>query len=485
MGCCQATSTLDESNPNQVVGEEKLVASLLPDNSSSHELSLTLSLATPKENYRADGEAFEIQSMEESSFHIAGRSSESKLSNLCFNHLKDTPSGDSIDSSASSTSPSPTLPIRWYVDVEKWDMGEEEYTFLLSLITDEEEKQGIKRYLKMGDRKRALASRLLARRACSHSCRIPYEDVCIKRTEVNKPYLAGRTGLGSSRTLSEDRLNVDQPNFNFNISHDGDLVVLVSDAVCLVGVDIVAPAFLTPRRGGVNELSSAFTPQELSFIKGQETAMLQQDMFSLLWSCKEAYAKARGDGLKFKLSRSDFYIVSEKEMDGVGRRVKVTVLKARVDGVELNRWVFHSCELPGGYRVTIAKGPGCDAVDPAGGFLSTMKVGMDAFTPEEWNDLLDQVQADYVEVPVGFLVPTELHEAYTSVSGHTVSTTFFPCSPVTRWSEGSPSRSTVLAEPQTSAMLGTAGRCFPRSSRLPTDEENEYQQESETGYTFP
>jgi 4'-phosphopantetheinyl transferase len=42
------------------------------------------------------------------------------------------------------------------------------------------------------------------------------------------------------------------PNFNFNVSHEGEFVVLASEPVCIVGVDVAAPGQLRNRnrKGG-------------------------------------------------------------------------------------------------------------------------------------------------------------------------------------------------------------------------------------------
>jgi hypothetical protein len=45
------------------------------------------------------------------------------------------------------------------------------------------------------------------------------------------------------------------PNFNFNVSHEGEFVVLASEPVAIVGVDVAAPGQLRNRnrKGGSAE----------------------------------------------------------------------------------------------------------------------------------------------------------------------------------------------------------------------------------------
>ena len=287
--------------------------------------------------------------------------------------------------------------VRLYVDVSEWRLsGDAEYQFLLELIGDEQERAGVEKYRLPEDRQRALVSRLLARKVSAEMCGLAHNDVSIQRTRSGKPF------------LSTPHTTASQPNFNFNISHDGDFVVLASEPTCLVGVDVVAPREKTPNRGGRDALRNSFTYQEQAYINGHETEFEKDRAFGLLWSCKEAYIKARGDGLKFELTRANFFVVDEVEWGGD----HVTVLRVEVDNVCLNRWTFHSSRLASGYVVTVAKGPPCDAVDPDGDFTHGFTRGIDAFTPLEWTHELDRVQADFVKVPVGFLVPEPLRAQY-------------------------------------------------------------------------
>lgn len=61
-----------------------------------------------------------------------------------------------------------------------------------------------------------------------------------------------------------DKIGMEFPNFNFNVSHHGDYVAIASEPLCLVGLDIVS--YVLPPRETIPEFiqnfSSYFSSQE-------------------------------------------------------------------------------------------------------------------------------------------------------------------------------------------------------------------------------
>ena len=72
-----------------------------------------------------------------------------------------------------------------------------------------------------------LPCRLLQRAACARVTSAPHASIEIRRTKGRKPFLAS--------PLPDPAL---APNFNFNVSHEGDFVVLASEPVAVCGVDV-------------------------------------------------------------------------------------------------------------------------------------------------------------------------------------------------------------------------------------------------------
>ena len=123
--------------------------------------------------------------------------------------------------------------LRWAVNTERWnpegDHEGAEFTFLLSLLP-QHEREDCLRFVHMPDKKRALVSRLLQRAACAKVTSAPHASIEIRRTKGRKPFLHS--------PLPDPTI---APNFNFNVSHEGEFVVLASEPVCVCGVDVAAP----------------------------------------------------------------------------------------------------------------------------------------------------------------------------------------------------------------------------------------------------
>ena len=119
--------------------------------------------------------------------------------------------------------------LRWIVDISQWAPTSVEWEMLLGLIPEEDSAKTM-RFVRLDDRKRALASRLLQRRASAEVTGLAYAAVSIKRTKGSKPYLENRP-LGTSSL----------PNWNFNVSHEGNYVALAAEPRVLCGVDVAAP----------------------------------------------------------------------------------------------------------------------------------------------------------------------------------------------------------------------------------------------------
>ena len=192
--------------------------------------------------------------------------------------------------------------LRWVVNVHHWQPTRVEWLFLQSLLPNADVLD-VEKLHRIADRKRGLVSRLMQRRCVALTRGIDDQSVRIARTKGSKPFDAG------SAPACDD----DAPNFNFNVSHEGDYVVLASDPVLLIGIDVSAPfdrRDAGPPLGDSEQLRDIFSQLysdaewELVDAAGDEAARVKA--FRRQWSRKESFVKARGDGLAFELSRCEF-----------------------------------------------------------------------------------------------------------------------------------------------------------------------------------
>ncbi|KAG1661534.1 hypothetical protein FOA52_000044 [Chlamydomonas sp. UWO 241] len=250
--------------------------------------------------------------------------------------------------------------LRWAVDSASWEPSAGEFDACLGLLPSEE-RDAVRRFIKEDDRKRAVVSRLLQRAAVCAVCDVDIADVNIARTKGRKPFTTNAKPHGA-------------PNFNFNVSHEGNFTALAADPLCVVGIDVAAPNQVR-RRGGeafataIEIFRAQFAPSEWALIQGcahDEGQM--ESWFQRLWSLKEAFVKARGDGLGFEpLSRAEFSFTRRPEDGGLdGSSASVAV-----DGVRQPSWSFELQRLGGDHWVSVARGPPHDIVDAHGHFTAT------------------------------------------------------------------------------------------------------------------
>eukprot|EP00798_Chlamydomonas_sp_ICE-L_P007540 gene7540-689_t len=203
---------------------------------------------------------------------------------------------------------------RWMFNTSEWSPSPNELSKLLRLLPASEAAD-VQRFVRPVDQHRALISRLMQRSCISKLFGVPLTEVRISRTKGRKPF--ADPGLNKGEAV----------NFNFNVSHEGDYVVLASEPICLVGIDVAAPQQLR-RPGSSTSLAAALESMQgqLSPVEGQWSPLTwelvmsfekdeakMEACFQRLWSLKEgqslqsavpllpnAFIKARDDGVGFE-----------------------------------------------------------------------------------------------------------------------------------------------------------------------------------------
>ena len=182
------------------------------------------------------------------------------------------------------------------------------------------------------DRNRHIIGRGMSRLLLGHCLGTAANGVRFEYNEFGKPSLQRSGGL------------------RFNISHSGELVLVALARGRTIGIDVermrkdMAQAEIAER---------FFSPRECAALAGLPPDM-QCDAFFACWTRKEAYLKARGDGLSLPLDQFDVAF-----MPGEVPRL----IETRHDPAEAHRWTIRAPN----------PGYGCKAALAAEGSDWTMK----------------------------------------------------------------------------------------------------------------
>lgn len=170
------------------------------------------------------------------------------------------------------------------------------------------------------DRQHFKASRSALRSILGRYLNLSPEALEFGQTEYGKPFLTNPEAAG----------------LLFNLSHSGEVAVIAVAREREVGVDveIMRADFAT------NEVAEHFfSVAEIYTLSGLEPDQRTQAFFNC-WTRKEAYVKARGEGLSMPL---DVFDVS------LAPGVPATMLSNRIDDAEPSRWIFQHLQIAPDY----------------------------------------------------------------------------------------------------------------------------------------
>jgi 4'-phosphopantetheinyl transferase len=230
--------------------------------------------------------------------------------------------------------------LRWYANVSEWRESESEWSKLLSIV-DPAERARIERFVHRIDAKRALVGRLLIRKAVSGFHQIQsLGDVVLGRTKQGKPYAV----------VSGEQM---ESNFNVNVSHHGDLVVLAAEPCMLCGVDVSTCQVTSKRDKSIDafiaSLRSVLSAREWAALNALGDDTMRLARFTDIWTLKEAYIKAIGIGFGLEPSRLSFELDDDE-------------CTATLDGRALGGWRFERHRIDDLHFVAVALGPPGDAI---------------------------------------------------------------------------------------------------------------------------
>ena len=305
--------------------------------------------------------------------------------------------------------------MRWIVNISTWDPSDAEWQLLLSVLTEEEAAK-VMRYKFRADQKRGLISRLLQRRGCCEAMGVKYSEVVIQRTKGGKPFMSNKPTAASTSA----------PNWNYNVSHEGDYVAYAAEPTAVCGIDVAAPEVVRstkkprPMEEQLKLMDRSFTAAELKVIRSAAPDEAKMEaFFRRFWSLKEAYTKGRGDGLGYEFNQCEFSLGAV--VDGANGQ-PVQIASVKVGGKTLDQWGFYIQDLGGGHWVSVARGPPSDIVDAHGKFRATLASREVDMEPE-----LSRPEPPFVCKDVADLVPDHVRDELRRIVAGSSNSALPPC----------------------------------------------------------
>lgn len=136
-------------------------------------------------------------------------------------------------------------------------------------------------------------------------------------------------------------LGPDQPEIRFNLSHSGDVVIIGVTKAREIGVDVER---IVSKESHAAIAERYFSPQERVAL-AQLSEPERRIGFFNCWTRKEAYIKARGEGLSIPLDGFDVSLSPGEEAE---------LLESRIDPSDTARWRLREVPVMAGYVAAIA-----------------------------------------------------------------------------------------------------------------------------------
>ena len=213
-------------------------------------------------------------------------------------------------------------PIRvWRADLDRSDPE----TAALREFLSADERARADRFRFDIDRRRFTAARGLLRVLLGRMLGLPPGEVEFSYGNHGKPSLRRPT----------------DPGLEFNLSHSHGLALIATSWGQAVGVDL---EFHRPEFDFQGIAGRFFTPREFAAIEAQPEAE-RRSAFFRGWTRKEAFLKARGDGLWLGLDQFEVSIAPD---------VPPRLIRTTWDPDEAGRWTLHDCDVADDFAAAMA-----------------------------------------------------------------------------------------------------------------------------------
>lgn len=217
-------------------------------------------------------------------------------------------------------------------EVHSWHLSANEHLQQLMKHVDGlsiEEKARSDRFKIEKDRVNYIVRHVFLRKVLACYLDIAWDQIEFNENDYGKPFIAG--------AVADDTDDSQSLQFSLSKSHHHVLLAITQNR--LIGCDIERHNEALDFKAVIDNYFSA---QEIKFILGSSNQRLK---FFDYWATKEAYIKARGEGLSYPLDQFTLYI---------DKNDKVSMLENPVDPADVDKWHIKRLEISAGYSAAIA-----------------------------------------------------------------------------------------------------------------------------------
>ena len=221
----------------------------------------------------------------------------------------------------------PDAPVIWPNEVHVWRARlDAPWSWTLDEALSLEDRTRADRFRFESDRRKFCVARASLRLILGRYLKIRPGKLQIDTGDYGKPYFADAKASQGLR-------------FNLSHSHQLALIAIARDREVGVDVEYVRGNFVTDEVAG-----HFFSPAEAEQLRALPAEVKTQSFFNC-WTRKEAYIKARGEGLHCQLDQFDVSLTPGSP---------AMLLNNRLDTNEVTRWSFRDLFPAPGYASTLA-----------------------------------------------------------------------------------------------------------------------------------
>ena len=221
----------------------------------------------------------------------------------------------------------PLTPVIWPNEVHVWRARlDVPWSWTLDEALSLDDRARADRFRFESDRRRFCVARASLRLILGRYLKTKPGRLDIEPGDYGKPYLV-------------DRKTTQGLRFNLSHSHQLALIGITRDRELGVDVEYMRPEFVTD-----DVATHFFSRAEVAEFQAVPGELKTQSFFSC-WTRKEAYIKARGEGLYCPLDQFDVTVAPD---------APARLLNSSIGSNEVERWAFRDLSPEAGYAATLA-----------------------------------------------------------------------------------------------------------------------------------